>query len=467
MTVNYLLRPFRRRLLLEDFLRSLTCSLTVASAVSFFISAYYHFRLREPDTKLLLKSFAVTFASVFLFLFFLVFFPRVRKVARRIDDSGLKDRISTMLEFRKDDSAVAYVQRRNAEWYLRTLNPKRIRFNISRKSVITALVCFVLMTAMLLIPYDIFARINPALAAKLAAEKKIESITERLRTEIMDASFPASVEEPLLASVDTMRENMLAGTNDLQRATSLIRARQDMEETVGIFVSRIEIGDAFQKSSSARAVGVALTVGDSGMINSSVSDAVNSVIADRGTAASQGNDMLSSLSGSGVDPSDGLYSAFSALASFLTGDLSGLSDEQLSEELSGLSSSILEQTGIQTDVEEKFAALSKTFQEIQDDLLGYSRPEDPSEGVVSSNDDVVEVDVGVDLRDRDAFTGRAEERDIFEGMDEPMYDPELGVVTFGEVYERYYQKYKEQLKSGVIPEELQSMLDRYFYWLNS
>ena len=48
-----------------------------------------------------------------------------------------------------------------------------------------------------------------------------------------------------------------------------------------------------------------------------------------------------------------------------------------------------------------------------------------------------------------------------------MYDPELGMVTFGEVYEKYYEKYKEQLKSGVIPEELKSMLDSYFYWLNN
>ena len=48
-----------------------------------------------------------------------------------------------------------------------------------------------------------------------------------------------------------------------------------------------------------------------------------------------------------------------------------------------------------------------------------------------------------------------------------MYDPELGVVTFGEVYAKYYEKYKEQLKSGAIPEELSAMLDRYFYWLNN
>jgi hypothetical protein len=87
--------------------------------------------------------------------------------------------------------------------------------------------------------------------------------------------------------------------------------------------------------------------------------------------------------------------------------------------------------------------------------------------VISTDTDIEEVDVGVDLRERDAFTGGAGRREVFQGMDEPMYDPELGYVTFGEVYEAYYEIYKEQLHNGTIPAELQSMLDKYFYWLNN
>lgn len=467
MIINYLLRPFKKRLIKEDFLRSLIGALSAASVVAFVLSFIYHFRIQEPDMKLLLLCFAGTFTAVFLFLFFIVFYPWRKKVARRIDDSGLKDRISTMLEFRKDDSPVAYVQRRNAQWYLRTMNPKRIRLNINRKHVIIATACFLLMVGMLLTPYDIFARINPELEARIALEKKIEAIAERLRTEITDASFPESIEEPLLATVETLRENMLAGSNDLQRATSLIKARQEMEETVGLFVSRLEIGDAFQKYSTTRSMGVSLTVGDGEMTESSLYEASDQLIGNRDTASVLASEISSALSESGVDPADGLLSAFTVFSAFLTEDHSELQDEQYRGELDALTSQILDEFGIQTDVEAKFQALGETFQEIQDDLLGYTRPEDPAAGVVNNDGDVIEVEEGVDLRDRDAGIGRTGTRDIFKGMDEPMYDPELGVVTFGEVYERYYQKYKEQLKAGVIPEELQSMLDRYFYWLNN
>ena len=208
-----------------------------------------------------------------------------------------------------------------------------------------------------------------------------------------------------------------------------------------------------------------MTVGDPQMVTDSLSDAATHVTEDRDAASSLSSDLASSLNAAGIDRSDGLLSAFSDLSTFLSEDLSGLSDEELRKELKNKNYAIMDQIDIQISVEEKFSMLGKTLQDIQDALLGYTRPEDPAAGVVNTDtSDVVEIAEGVDLRDRDAFI---QPRDYSYGMDEPMYDPELGMVTFGEVYEKYYEKYKEQLKSGVIPEELKSMLDSYFYWLNN
>ena len=455
-------------MLKEDLLRSTAGALAVASILTFCASVLYHFKVQEPDRKFLLLCFAGSFLTVFLFLFIFVFYPWKKRVAKRIDGTGLKDRISTMLEYRDNDSPVAYVQRRNALWYLRTMSPKRIRFNINRKRLLASAVCFLLMIGMLLIPYDIFARINPDIAARLALEKKIASMSDRLRTEIAEAEYPEQLETSLLASVDTLQENMLAGANDLQRATAVIRAKQEMEDTVGTFVSRDELGDVFQKYNATRSLGVAVMVGDPEMMSNSLKDTVNGIIGDRENAVSLSSDLASALPESGIEPSDGLRTAFSDLGSFLSGDLSQKSDEDLRSELEQLSESIMSEIDLQASVEEKFSDLCRTLQEIQDALLGYSRPDDPAAGVTNTDtDDVVEVDVGVDLRERDAFVGGGTGRDFSSGMDEPMYDPELGVVTFGEVYAKYYEKYKEQLKSGAIPEELSAMLDRYFYWLNN
>ena len=205
MEINRLLRPFKNRLLKEDLIRSLIGSLSTASVLTFILSAFYHFKIQEPDRKYLLLCFAGSFLAVFLFLFFIVFYPWRKRVARRLDSTGLKDRISTMIEYRDDPSPVAHVQRRNAQWYLRTMNPSRIRLNISRKRTAVAAACVLLMTAMLLTPYDIFARINPEIEARMALEKKIAALSDRLRTEITLAQFPESVETPLLGTVDTMQ----------------------------------------------------------------------------------------------------------------------------------------------------------------------------------------------------------------------------------------------------------------------
>lgn len=467
MIINSLLRPFKNRLLLEDFLRSLLTALAVSSLLTFALSVFYHIRIQEPDRKLLLLCFACSFSAVFLFLFFIIFYPWRSRVARRIDGTGLKDRISTMLEFRNDDSPVAEVQRRNALWYLRTMSPTRIKLNIKPKRAAACIMCFIMMTVMLLTPYDIFARINPKLMARVELEKKIAAMSDQLREEIINAEYPEAVETSLLAEVDNLQQNMLAGANDLQRATSVIRSKQAMEESINTFVSRIEIADAFQKFESTRPLGVSFMVGDRDMLDSAFTSIEDSFNADINMMKSVSSDIDSALSQSGIVPEDGLYSALKEFSSEAGSAAEGFTEEQLSEMTARHAEAVTSQIMIQMDVEDKFSSLSQTLQSIQDALLGYERPEDPNEGVVSTDTDIEEVDIGVDLRERDAFIGGGGQRDVFKGMDEPMYDPELGYVTFGEVYEAYYEKYKEQLHNGIIPEELQSMLDKYFYWLNN
>jgi len=467
MRLGKLLRPFRNRLLKEDLLRSFAGALAVSSLCTFAFSSYYHIKIQEPDRKLLLLCFGASFLAVFLFLFFLVFFPWRRRVARRIDDTGLKERVSTMIEYRDDDSEVAAVQRGNALWYLRTMSPRKIRFNISPKRMAAAVICFALMVTMLFIPYDIFARINPEIQARIDMEKKIAAIAERIRHEITAGGYPDAVEASLLLCVDGMQANMLEGTNDLQRATSVLLAKQDMQAVIDAFVSRLEIGDALQKQETTRSFGVSVTVGDTGMISDSLTAIKDRIVSDRETIPALCSDLSLASSPAGVEEGDGLSAALTAASEGLSALSADTPDEQLSETFVSYSEDIISEIERQVAVEASFAALARSLQDIQDDLLGYSRPEDPAAGVTSSDDDVVEVDEGVDLNDRYAFVEGNTARDIFAGMDEPMYDPELGMVTFGEVYEKYYEKYKEQLKSGVIPEELREMLDRYFMWLNS
>lgn len=79
-----------------------------------------------------------------LILYYKVFRPTTKSIARRLDSLGLEERLITMIELEKDPSYIAMRQREDAKQTLQTLDTKSIKFNIAKSTIIAAVIIGVL-----------------------------------------------------------------------------------------------------------------------------------------------------------------------------------------------------------------------------------------------------------------------------------------------------------------------------------
>lgn len=135
---NNTLKPFRNQVLKNSVLHSglLGCivGLIVASIVA-LVSWFFGY-----DKGLLVSILTFIGAAVVssVILCFTKFRVTDGIVAKKIDNLGLKERAITMIDFEKDNSYVANLQREDAKNKIKTLSPKQIKFKAS-KGVLSSL----------------------------------------------------------------------------------------------------------------------------------------------------------------------------------------------------------------------------------------------------------------------------------------------------------------------------------------
>lgn len=152
MEKKALFDKYRSRLRNEGIVKSLLCGLIAGTAVMFvaaFSSWFASFGEKWiiPLLISLGAGLAVT-AIVGVILYFTLFRPTEKKVARRVDELGLDERMITMLELEGDDSYIAKIQREDAQKKLNEVNTKQIKFRIKRAVVVSVAVLACLGVAM-------------------------------------------------------------------------------------------------------------------------------------------------------------------------------------------------------------------------------------------------------------------------------------------------------------------------------
>lgn len=134
-----------RRLTIEGILRSLLCGLATAFCADFVLGLIFWFVGMEDKHWLVLGVLGgvlvgVTLAAAAVF-YFTKFKPTIRKNARRIDQTGLDERVVTMLDYENSDTLMARVQRNDTLRALKTVNEKQIKFEFSKKILTSLAVC--------------------------------------------------------------------------------------------------------------------------------------------------------------------------------------------------------------------------------------------------------------------------------------------------------------------------------------
>ena len=136
------------RLRLEAWLLSLLWGLVLGLGCGFVTALILWFTKLDGLVLSLAVAAGVTVISMLVF-YLARFRPNAVKNARRLDRLGLEERLVTMVEFEKDDSVMARLQREDAKAQLEKIKPSSVKLRITRKLAIPLLIVMVLYALML------------------------------------------------------------------------------------------------------------------------------------------------------------------------------------------------------------------------------------------------------------------------------------------------------------------------------
>ena len=127
------------KLKLEAIIRSALAGSAVGFGVNFVVATVFWFT-GWGGLWLTLGIFAVVSALAGLFFYYKRFIPTDARSARRIDSLGLYERLITMVEYEKDESSMAKIQREDAKRALASVTKEQIKITIS-KIVLASFIC--------------------------------------------------------------------------------------------------------------------------------------------------------------------------------------------------------------------------------------------------------------------------------------------------------------------------------------
>lgn len=125
------------RFVWEGVIRAVLCGLAVGFFVDFAVALATYAAGVDGLLASILAGVGAMAVSAPIF-YFTLFRPRDEMMARRLDATGLDERLITMLEYRNADTEMAGLQRRDAMNSLRRVNPKRVPLRIVRFVVLAA-----------------------------------------------------------------------------------------------------------------------------------------------------------------------------------------------------------------------------------------------------------------------------------------------------------------------------------------
>lgn len=138
------------RLVREGVLKALLCGLIIGFAVNFVVAFALWFTSLGIGAVLAVSIGAGVLVAAIATagFYFKKFRPTTEKIAKRLDLTGLEERLITMKELENDTSYIALRQREDAQAKLREVDGNRIKIHVSRATVIAASILFVLGSSM-------------------------------------------------------------------------------------------------------------------------------------------------------------------------------------------------------------------------------------------------------------------------------------------------------------------------------
>lgn len=414
MDYNKLFFRFKVQMVLEGILKTGLFSAMNGALSVFIVSFIYHMRIEEPSNKLLLEVFSVIFIVSFLPMFLVKYFPTKKKVAKRIDELGLQERISTMYEYRYADEEIYRLQRQDALVHLKSIHSRQIAKPLRLRDWLGTLICLLMTLLMLLLPYNVFAKKVPDITQEAIDKKKeeeIKKLIEDLRETIDNSDSTTNVKEELEDVLEQLEEELNDSINKdkegnsedkenskenndknqetdeegLGQAAVMDKAEDEMRDKIEDAISKDEIGEALQNNDLTKELGEAISKGDIEAAKEALSNLKDKLNADNSLVEELAQAVSDALQQSGIKPQDGLYMALEQFA----GDLKETSswvgaiediEKLLGDDIEAAQSAIAIELEKQSMLEALMEALEGILDAAKDEALGNERPENQEPG---------------------------------------------------------------------------------------
>ncbi len=385
MNYNKLFFRFKVQMILEGILKTSLFSAMLGGGAVFLTSLIYHILTKTPSMKNLFIIFGVVFIISFLPRFLAKYFPTKKKIAKRIDEMGLQERISTMYEYRAEDREIFKLQRQDALVHLQAVTPRYVRQPLRLREWLAPVICLALALVMLLLPYNISASKDPDESTQESGdnkEKQIKALIEKLREEVdkSEAASSTDLEEQLNDIIDQMegdleQDSKVPGDSSLQQAATMDEAQEQMRDQIEEAISKDEIGEALQNHELTRELGEAISKGDTEGVAEALSNLKDKLNADNSLVEQLAQAVSDALEESAVKPQDGLYMALAQFAEDL-GDTSAWvgaveSIEQLlNDDMDAAQAAIIMELEKQSLIESLMDTLEEIIEAAKDESLG-------------------------------------------------------------------------------------------------
>lgn len=150
---NTKMRRFRRRLNIEAGIRAGTAGLAVGLATMAATLLYGRLRFQSILLQEAVIALSGLFFAVTLISYFVWFRPKKKEVLARIDSLGLKERIITMDELKGEDTVIAVKQRQDAKEHLERLDASYMGIKVYIRPLLVCLVLAMVAAVLALVPF--------------------------------------------------------------------------------------------------------------------------------------------------------------------------------------------------------------------------------------------------------------------------------------------------------------------------
>ena len=160
MGMNDLVRPYKKRLIIESLIRAAAVGLffglclTLTLAVAFRFVPVNHYGMQASFVLIAIGAGVLCALVLGTIIYFKRYNHGIMAIAKRIDELGLEERVSTMVEYQADPSYVAKLQREDATARVSQLSTKALKIRVPKRILMG---CLSILLATLLV-FTVYAK---------------------------------------------------------------------------------------------------------------------------------------------------------------------------------------------------------------------------------------------------------------------------------------------------------------------